>query len=158
MVWGECPVPKWGHHSSASCSRGAHRNYNSFARALCWLGVPYLKPRSLGLIWPKAMMAIPGRRSGETVKAAYVVTEKTLWDIVLSVLMGTCTYLLLCFLQSISLAKMCYNYFIKVCQERQFALCPGHQTDLLTCFNQSRFQNNCVLCVSACPHVPLPHI
>ena len=51
----------------------------------------------LGLIWPKAMMALPVRQSGETVQEAYVVTDKTLWDIVLSVLMGTCTYLLLIF-------------------------------------------------------------
>lgn len=60
-------------------------------------------------------------------KAAYVVTDKTLWDIVLSVLMGTCIYLLLMFPAVYFFGKnVCYNYFIKVCQERQFALCPGH--------------------------------
>lgn len=67
-------------------------------------------------------MALPGRRSGETVKAAYVVTEKTLWDIVLSVLMGTCTYLLLCFLQSISLAKNVLQLFHQGLSRE--AICP----------------------------------
>lgn len=63
MVWGECPVPKWGHHSSASGSDRGHRNYDSFARAplvdlgslvssLCY---------HLGQIWVKALLEPEGK-------------------------------------------------------------------------------------------------
>lgn len=65
-------------------------------------------------------MALPGRQREETLKKAHTVTDKTLWDIMLSTLTGTCTHFLL--IQPVSLANMYDNYFINVYQKRQFPL------------------------------------
>lgn len=97
-------------------------------------------------------MALPGGQHGKALKEAYTVTGKSCGTqcCLLSLEHALTSYQY--FLQ------VCYNYFINCCQEKLFTLYPGHQTDLLTCFSQSRFQNNCVLFMSAPPplHLPLP--
>lgn len=128
-------MPKQGHHSSASGSKGGHRNSDSFAKTPFVDLVPLISSLShhLGQIQVKAVleavMGLPGRQSGETPKEACTVTDKTLRDIVLSTLTRTCTHLLL-ILPTAHFLGTGYNHFINFCWESLFVLYPGHQTDL----------------------------
>lgn len=130
-------MPKQGHHSSASGSKGGHRNSDSFAKTPFVDLVSLISSLShhLGQIRVKAVleavMGLPGRQSGETPKEACTVADKTLRDIVLSTLTRTCTHLLL-ILPTAHFLGTGYNHFINFCWERLFVLYPGHQTDRST--------------------------
>lgn len=98
-------------------------------------------------------MALPGGQHGKALKEAYTVTGKSCGTqcCLLSLEHALTSYQY--FLQ------VSYNYFINCCQEKLFTLYPPSIQDtrliLLTCFSQSRFQNNCVLCMSAPPPISL---
>lgn len=162
---------RWGGLRRVPCSKvgsprlylllqGGHRNYDSFVRALfvdLASLISSLSHRS-GQIWVKAQ-----GNDGSTREAKWRNCKRSIcchWqnfvghsavcshENMYSPLINISLFLW----QPVSLANMCYNYFINFCQERQFALCPGCQTDppdLL--FSKQISGQLCSLCVCLPP-------
>lgn len=112
----------------------------------------------LGLIWPKAVMALPGRWSRETKSSICCHWQNSVGhsavcshgNMYLPLINVSCSLFLW--------QKCATTISLRFVKRGNLPSVQDTKLILLTCFNQSRFQNNCALSVSACPHLPLPHV
>ena len=164
--WGglrRVPCSKVGSPRLCLLLQGGHRNYDSFVRALFVDLASLISSLShrLGQIWVKAQ-----GNDGSTGEAKWRNCKRSIcchWqnfvghnavcshENMYSPLINISCSLFLWQIWATTISLI----FVK---RDNLPSVQGAKLVLLTCFSQSRFQNSCALCVSACPHLPLPHV